>query len=304
MQRGLDVGAAHRLDERADDVVVLVAVAVVAHRGPVDGRLQGVRSDGVDGLGVGAGRRLLQVGQRAPGVAARQPQQAGARLGGELVPSGEATRVDDRPVDQLPDVLVGERPQREQQRAGEQRGDHREGRVLRGGRDQRHQPVLDGRQQHVLLGLGEPVHLVHEQDGRAAARQLPPGGLQFGPELAHPRRDGGELHEPPVGAAGDDGGDGRLAHARWPPEEHRHGGRSLGEPPQRRARCEQVLLADDLVQAARPHPHRQRGLGRVRATQRATGGRRPGEVAEQVLLHAPDGTRPPSLAFDALSIYR
>ena len=41
VQRRVDVAAAHRLDERAGDVVVLIAVAVVAHRCPVDGLLQG-----------------------------------------------------------------------------------------------------------------------------------------------------------------------------------------------------------------------------------------------------------------------
>ena len=40
VQRGVDVGAADRLDEGAGHVVVLVAVAVVAHRGPVDRPLQ------------------------------------------------------------------------------------------------------------------------------------------------------------------------------------------------------------------------------------------------------------------------
>ena len=37
VQRRVDVGAAHRLDERADDVVVLVALPVVAQQGAVDG---------------------------------------------------------------------------------------------------------------------------------------------------------------------------------------------------------------------------------------------------------------------------
>ena len=37
VQRGVDVGAADRLDERADDVVVLVALAVVAQQRAIDG---------------------------------------------------------------------------------------------------------------------------------------------------------------------------------------------------------------------------------------------------------------------------
>src|SRR5699024_2142861 len=49
VQRGVDVAAAHRLDERAGDVVVLVAGAVVAHRGAVDGLREG---GGIDLRGV------------------------------------------------------------------------------------------------------------------------------------------------------------------------------------------------------------------------------------------------------------
>jgi hypothetical protein len=40
VQRRVDVRAADRLDEAADHVVVLVAVAVVAHGGPVDRLLE------------------------------------------------------------------------------------------------------------------------------------------------------------------------------------------------------------------------------------------------------------------------
>ena len=65
VQRRVDVAAAHRLDERADDVVVLVAVAVVAHRGPVDRPFQ--RGEVEFALGH-AGR--LERGQRPAGIPA------------------------------------------------------------------------------------------------------------------------------------------------------------------------------------------------------------------------------------------
>ena len=63
-----------------------------------------------------------------------------------------------------------ERLQLQDQRPRQQRCDHGERRVLGGGRDQQHDPVLDGGQQRVLLGLGEPVHLVDEQHGLLAVR--------------------------------------------------------------------------------------------------------------------------------------
>src|SRR5207302_645275 len=66
----------------------------------------------------------------------------------------------ERAGDDLLDVLVGQRLQGEQQRPGQQRGDHGEERVFRGRADERYPAVLHGGQQRVLLGLGKPVHLV------------------------------------------------------------------------------------------------------------------------------------------------
>ena len=43
VQGGVDVAAADRLDERADHVVVLVALPVVADGSPVDGELEDLR---------------------------------------------------------------------------------------------------------------------------------------------------------------------------------------------------------------------------------------------------------------------
>ena len=67
MQGGVDVGAADRLDERADDVVVLVAVAVVSDGGLVEGLL-----DDLDRHVFPCLRGDLQCRQRAAGVACRQ----------------------------------------------------------------------------------------------------------------------------------------------------------------------------------------------------------------------------------------
>ena len=55
---------------------------------------------------------------------------------------------------------------------------------------------------------------------------------------------------------------------------------ALDQPAQRRARRQQVLLPDELVEGARPHPHRQRAGGRVLLLALFGGG------GEQVGLHA------------------
>ena len=70
----------------------------------------------------------------------------------------------------LADGVGVERLQLQDQRPRQQRRDDGERRVLGGGRDQQHDPVLDGGQQRVLLGLGEPVHLVDEQHGLLTVR--------------------------------------------------------------------------------------------------------------------------------------
>ena len=70
VQRRLDVGATTRLDEGADHVVVLVAVLVVPHGGPVDRSLERRRRDEVAPLMRGTLGRLLQIGEDATGVPA------------------------------------------------------------------------------------------------------------------------------------------------------------------------------------------------------------------------------------------
>ena len=80
VHRGVGVGAAHRLDEGAGDVVVLVALPVVAHRGLVDRRLGGRQVDHVEALGDRRSGGGLEVGQRTAGVAAGEPDQVVERV--------------------------------------------------------------------------------------------------------------------------------------------------------------------------------------------------------------------------------
>ena len=101
VQRGVGVRAADRLDERADDVVVLVAVAVVAHRRRVDRLLQRGQVDGGHGPRQRAcARGRLQRGERAAGVAAGHPQQVRAGVVVEGHRAAEPALVGQRAVDQ------------------------------------------------------------------------------------------------------------------------------------------------------------------------------------------------------------
>ena len=69
------------------------------------------------------------------------------------------------------DVVVGERAQLQHQRPRQQRRDHGERRVLGGRPTSSDDPVLHRREQRVLLGLGEAVHLVDEQHGLLASQR-------------------------------------------------------------------------------------------------------------------------------------
>ena len=71
------------------------------------------------------------------------------------------------------------------------------------------------------------------------------------------RVDGDEVA---AGGVGDDARQGRLAGARRTVEDHRAELVRLDGPAQQAARADDVLLADELVQRARPHPRRQRRL--------------------------------------------
>ena len=70
MQRRVGVAAPDRLDEGADHIVVLVAVPVVADGGAVHRAFQGGRVDVRR-----AERGGLEVGEGAPAVAAREPDE-------------------------------------------------------------------------------------------------------------------------------------------------------------------------------------------------------------------------------------
>ena len=136
-------------------------------------------------------------------------------------------------------------------------------RVLGGRGDQRHPAVLDAGQQGVLLGLREAVHLVDEQhglpaDGRSRERAWSTiSRMSLTP--ASTAETSTNSRSPDCATT--------YARVVFPvpgrsPQDHR-GGRGAGviggdEPPQGAARFEGGLLADDLLEGARPHPHRER----------------------------------------------
>ena len=70
------------------------------------------------------------------------------------------------PLEDLVDVVIGKRRQRDDNAPGQECAVDGEARVLRRCADKPDNAVFDTRQQHVLLRLGEPMNLVDEDDRR------------------------------------------------------------------------------------------------------------------------------------------
>src|SRR5205823_2885953 len=110
----------------------------------------------------------------------------------------------------------------EQRAAGEQGAGQREKRVLGRRTDQDEQALLDEREEHVLLGAGEAVDLVEEED-RALAPLAEAGAGAFGDltDVLDARADCREGLERLGADARDEAGDRRLPRAGRAPEDDR-----------------------------------------------------------------------------------
>jgi hypothetical protein len=79
--------------------------------------------------------------------------------------------------------------------------------------------------------------------------------------------DGAEGDEVGLGLGGDDAGEGGLAAAGRAPEDDRGELAGVDEAPEELATADEVLLADVLVEGARPHAGGERGGGVVRVVE-------------------------------------
>ena len=209
----------------------------------------------------GEGVREFEHGEEMASVAfaAVDEMLAGVVVDGDRLATEAALRVGEGAVDEFVEVVLFERLETEERAAGEQGAGEREERVLGGCTDEDEQAFLHEREEDVLLGAAEAVNFVEEHD-RALALLAETGAGALGDlaHILHAGTDGGETLERLRGRAGNELGDGGLARARRPPEDER--GESVGfeEDPQRSPGCEQVPLADDVIERHRPHPRRER----------------------------------------------
>jgi hypothetical protein len=117
VQRRVDVGATHALDERAHHVVVRVAVAVVAQRGHVDRLLGGGEVDLLLAQRLRAGRGGFQRREGLADVAGCQPYQMIFGGAGEGDGTAQAALVGERAADQQPHRVVVDRLEGQQDAA-------------------------------------------------------------------------------------------------------------------------------------------------------------------------------------------
>ena len=201
-------------------------------------------------------------------------------------------------IDELADRRPIERFEAEEGRSAAQRRVDLEERVLGGGADEGQRPVLDRRQQGVLLRLREPVDLVEEQDRSLSTLAEPvAGALDRRPDVLDAGVHRRQLLEGPGRAAGDRQRQRGLAGAGRAPEQHRRQAVGLDERAQRPAGSDEVLLADDVVERAWPQPGGERGRDcgaapppRPRTGRQPSDARRPPSTRS---IAPGDGTRRP-----------
>ena len=214
--------------------------------------------------GPGQRRGHLHRGQRGAGVALAGRHDGVDRLLLGLRP----LEVESAP-DQRAQVVRAERVEPPQGGPAQQGRIHLEEGVLRGGADEHHQPVLDGGEQHVLLGLGEPVHLVDEEHRPLALLAEAPLGVRHRlADVLHAGGGGRERGQVLGGGVGQDAGQGRLSGAGGAPEDGGDDAVRLGQHAQRGAGRDQVLLAHDLVERAGTESGGQGGLALEAAVRR------------------------------------
>ena len=247
------VGAAHRLDERAHEVVVRVTALVVDER-PFARSIVNVAmsQDLVPGHGC-LGRELEDV-EGVPGVAARTVRDQLDHLVGGLRPELLGPAAHDQGQLHVRQwlQLVDLRPRQE-------RGVDLEVRVLGRRPDQRQDPLLDRRQERVLLRLVEAVDLVQEENRAPAVRPEPlPCARDHLAHLGHARRHRRELLELGTGRVRDHTGKRRLPASRRTVEDRRADAVLGDREPQGRLLSEDLLLAHEFLEPLRPHPERER----------------------------------------------
>ena len=262
---GIGIAAADAFDEGADRVVVSVVFRVIDDGFALDAFLD-------DGAGQADGPRFVRFGgqggklegvEATPGVAIANFGQVccGILVYSDLCRAQAAPGIGDGAVDEGVQVRGGQRPQFEDERAGNERAVDVEERIHRRRADQAHGAALDIRQQDILLRFVEAVDFVDEKDRACAVAREPHRGgrhdlANFGHRALHPA----EAFEAGLAGARDDFREAGFPRAGRSVE---HDGRKpvgFDRAAEKLAGTENMFLPDIFLQGPRPHPL---GQGRV-----------------------------------------
>ncbi|MNE20275.1 hypothetical protein D3C80_1133850 [compost metagenome] len=216
----------------------------------------------VQGLALRQIEQHLRHGQQITPVAVGQGEHGLARFGRQRQRPLHQGR---RPIQQLIQRRVVQTLQHIDLAARQQGAVQLEAGVLGRGADQGDDPLLDEGQEAVLLGAVEAVDLVHEQQGLLTRRTAHPRGLKRLFQVRHAREDGADRLVFIARRLGQQTGDGGLAGARRPPQDHRAQAPGLDHAADRPAGAQQVVLAHHLIQRLRAQAISQGRVGGVDA---------------------------------------
>ncbi len=252
IERGIGVGAAQRLVQSTDQIVVTLLGLVVERRPVLHDACKLRRPERVAPR---QPRNLLdEVKEKTAVAIGHCPQCSTAVLGqGQVMTEGFFGT-----ADQDLEVVVIETSEHEYLDARQQCADQLERRVLGRRPDEDHRAVLDIREEGVLLGAVETVDLVDKQQGALAHRAALLGGFEYLAQIGDTRKDGRERLEDEVGALCQEPRDRRLAAARRTPQDHRGELSARHHPLDRPLGAQQMILPDDVGEPARPQPVGQR----------------------------------------------
>ena len=212
-------------------------------------------------------RREFEQVQRAPRVAVRGGRNSLQGLVADRkAPTEAALLVEQSAAQHREQIILGERLEDIDARAGQQRVVELERGILCRRPDEGQRAVLDVGQEGVLLRLVEAMHLIEEQDRPAIAHVTVLFSLGYRAanvlDAGHDGRQGNEMR---FGRSRNEARQGRLARAGRTPEDHRVRPALPDRPEQRLALVEQVPLAREFVERRRSHAIRQRPVrGAVR----------------------------------------
>ena len=167
VQRRVWVRPAHALDEGGDRVVVLVPGAVVEERSALEGLADLLEADGAHAVrpcGSRVSSELERV-QRDACVSVAHRDECVLGVVRQRNLAAEPALVRERTTHDHANFVLGERLERDDARARQQRGVHLERRVLRRRAEEDNVAVFDVRQDDVLLRFVETMDLVDEQNG-------------------------------------------------------------------------------------------------------------------------------------------